>query len=90
MGLLKLTPAEVLSLQDNVPERGHDLTLRSGPLAASVLARCRALGQQRPLSHYEVVDLARQNLRVVTVTMFSAHVEERAIGAALARYGTVV
>ena len=90
MGMLKLTPAEVYCLQNNVQERGFDVTLMTGAIATSVLAMCRARGQERPFCLYEVIEMDKQNLRVVTVTMFSPRVPEQSIAAFLGRYGSVV
>ena len=89
MGMMKLTPAEVFCLQDNVPARGFDVTMTTGAIAASVLALCRSRARERPLCFYEAIDMARQNMRWVTVTMFGPHVPEPAIAAHLGRFGAV-
>ena len=55
------------------------MTLMTGAIATSVLAMCRARGQERPFCLYEVIEMDKQNLRVVTVTMFGPRVPEQSV-----------
>ena len=87
MAMLKLTPAEVLCLQDNVQERGFDLQLKTAAMEAAVLAMVRAQRAVAPLVMYEVLDMDQQNFRVVTVQVFDGNKSNQDMAAFLASYG---
>ena len=90
MALLSLTPVEVKCLIDNAQERGFDVTLKTAAIAASVLALIREKRNSVPLRSYEVLDLDRQNFRVVTVQTFDGNTEDWDVAGFLGRYGAVV
>ncbi|XP_052354842.1 zinc finger CCHC domain-containing protein 3-like [Oncorhynchus keta] len=85
MGHLKLKVRDVLCLQGNPMEKGFDVTLyleeKHNEIMKTVTER-----KEGPLCHYTVTSLARNNFRVVTITMYKPHVKDEEVRAFLGRY----
>uniref|UniRef100_A0A4W5KCU1 CCHC-type domain-containing protein n=1 Tax=Hucho hucho TaxID=62062 RepID=A0A4W5KCU1_9TELE len=86
MGILKLEVKDVLCLQGNPMEEGYDVTLHKEEKHEEVMKKAREVGMARPMCHYEVTSLAKNNFRVVTVNMYNPHVTDEEVRAFLGRY----
>ncbi|XP_052360915.1 zinc finger CCHC domain-containing protein 3-like [Oncorhynchus keta] len=86
MGYLKLQVKEVLCLQGNPLEKAFDVTLYTEERHDGIMKKVREEKEEGPLCHYAVTSLARNNFRVVTVTMYNPHVKDEEVRAFLGRY----
>uniref|UniRef100_A0AAZ3QKS2 CCHC-type domain-containing protein n=1 Tax=Oncorhynchus tshawytscha TaxID=74940 RepID=A0AAZ3QKS2_ONCTS len=85
MGHLKLKVKDVLCLQGNPMEKGFDVTLYLEEKHNEIMKTVTE-GKEGPLCHYTVTSLARNNFRVVTITMYNPHVKDEEVRAFLGRY----
>ncbi|XP_045544673.1 zinc finger CCHC domain-containing protein 3 [Salmo salar] len=86
MGYLNLQVKDVLCLQGNPMEKAYDVTFHVEEKHDDIMKKVREGKGARPLCHYEVTSLARNNFRVVTVTMYNPHVKDEEVRAFLGRY----
>ncbi|XP_064825408.1 zinc finger CCHC domain-containing protein 3-like [Oncorhynchus masou masou] len=86
MGHLKLKVKDVLCLQGNPVEKGFDVTVHLEEQHDEIMKMVREGKEEGPLCHYTVTSLARNNFRVVTVTMYNPHVKDEEVRAFLGRY----
>nr|XP_029499675.1 zinc finger CCHC domain-containing protein 3-like [Oncorhynchus nerka] len=86
MGHLKLKVKDVLCLQGNPMEKGFDVTLYLEEKHNEIMKTVTEGKEEGPLCHYTVTSLARNNFRVVTVTMYNPHVKDEEVRAFLGRY----
>uniref|UniRef100_A0AAZ3SPA5 Uncharacterized protein n=1 Tax=Oncorhynchus tshawytscha TaxID=74940 RepID=A0AAZ3SPA5_ONCTS len=86
MGVLKLTVKDVLCLQGNQMEGAFDVTLYNEEKHEEIMKKVKEVGGEKPLVHYTVTSLAKNNFRVVTVNMYNPHVKEEDVRAFLGRY----
>ena len=86
MGVMKLEVRDVLCLQGNPMEVAYDVTFHKEDKHDEIMKKARELGATRPLCHYEVSSLAKNNFRVITVNMYNPHVTDEEVKAFLGRY----
>uniref|UniRef100_A0A8C7IVB1 CCHC-type domain-containing protein n=1 Tax=Oncorhynchus kisutch TaxID=8019 RepID=A0A8C7IVB1_ONCKI len=86
MGHLKLKVKDVLCLQGNPMEKGFDVTLYLEEKHNEIMKTVTEGKEEGPLCHYTVTSLARNNFRVVTVTIYNPHVKDEEVRAFLGRY----
>uniref|UniRef100_A0A8C7HUP0 CCHC-type domain-containing protein n=1 Tax=Oncorhynchus kisutch TaxID=8019 RepID=A0A8C7HUP0_ONCKI len=86
MGILKLTVKDVFCFQGNSLEGAYDVALYTEEKHDDILRRARAVGGERPMSHYEITSLAKNNFRVVTVNIYNPYVKDEEVRAFLGRY----
>uniref|UniRef100_A0A8C7MVC7 CCHC-type domain-containing protein n=1 Tax=Oncorhynchus kisutch TaxID=8019 RepID=A0A8C7MVC7_ONCKI len=86
MGILKLTVKDVFCFQGNSMEGAYDVALYTEEKHDDILRRARAVGGERPMSHYEITSLAKNNFRVVTVNICNPYVKDEEVRAFLGRY----
>uniref|UniRef100_A0A8C7KNP7 CCHC-type domain-containing protein n=1 Tax=Oncorhynchus kisutch TaxID=8019 RepID=A0A8C7KNP7_ONCKI len=85
MGFLGLKVKDVMCLQGNPNEKAFDVTFQSEE-GHGVMKRAKEGRKEGPLCHFTVTSLARNNFRVVTVTMYNPHVKDEEVRAFLGRY----
>uniref|UniRef100_A0A4W5L7H3 CCHC-type domain-containing protein n=1 Tax=Hucho hucho TaxID=62062 RepID=A0A4W5L7H3_9TELE len=86
MGCLKIEVKDVLCLQGNPMESAYDVTFHKEEKHLEIMKKVKAMEGTRPLCHYQVTSLARNNFRVVTVNMYNPHVKDEEVRAFLGRY----
>uniref|UniRef100_A0A8C7IWX9 CCHC-type domain-containing protein n=1 Tax=Oncorhynchus kisutch TaxID=8019 RepID=A0A8C7IWX9_ONCKI len=86
MGILKLMVKDVFCFQGNSLEGAYDVALYTEEKHDDILRRARAVGGERPMSHYEITSLAKNNFRVVTVNIYNPYVKDEEVRAFLGRY----
>ena len=86
MGCLGLKVKDVMCLQGNPNENAYDVTLYTEEKHDGILKMAKEGKGEGPLCHYTVTSLARNNFRVVTVTMYNPHVKDEEGRAFLGRY----
>uniref|UniRef100_A0A8C7NNL8 CCHC-type domain-containing protein n=1 Tax=Oncorhynchus mykiss TaxID=8022 RepID=A0A8C7NNL8_ONCMY len=86
MGCLRIEVKEVLCLQGNPNEKAFDVTFHKEEKHDEVMKMAKEAEKTGPLCHYAVTSLAKNNFRVVTVTMYNPHVKDEEVRAFLGRY----
>uniref|UniRef100_A0A8K9XL03 CCHC-type domain-containing protein n=1 Tax=Oncorhynchus mykiss TaxID=8022 RepID=A0A8K9XL03_ONCMY len=86
MGCLRIEVKEVLCLQGNPNEKAFDVTFHKEEKHDEVMKTAKDVEKTGPLCHYAVTSLAKNNFRVVTVTMYNPHVKDEEVRAFLGRY----
>ncbi|XP_031654964.1 gastrula zinc finger protein XlCGF17.1-like [Oncorhynchus kisutch] len=76
MGCLRIEVKEVLCFQGNPNEKAFDVTFHKEEKHDDVLKMAKEAEKTGPLCHYAVTSLAKNNFRVVTVTMYNPHVKD--------------
>uniref|UniRef100_A0A8C7NHZ5 CCHC-type domain-containing protein n=1 Tax=Oncorhynchus mykiss TaxID=8022 RepID=A0A8C7NHZ5_ONCMY len=86
MWILKLTGKDVFCLQGYPLEGTYDVALHSEEKHDEILKKVREVGGARPMCHYEVTSLAKNNFRIVTVNIYNPYVKDKEVRAFLGRY----
>ncbi|CAB1312771.1 unnamed protein product [Coregonus sp. 'balchen'] len=86
MGVLKLAVKDVMCLQANPLEGAYDVVLHTEGKHDEVMKKAREVEKARPMCHYEVTSLAKNNFRVITVNMYNPHVKDEEVRAFMGRY----
>nr|XP_046188006.1 uncharacterized protein LOC124016475 [Oncorhynchus gorbuscha] len=86
MWILKLTGKDVFCLQGYPLEGTYDVALHSKEKHDEILKKVREVGGARPMCHYEVTSLAKNNFRIVTVNISNPYVKDKEVRAFLGRY----
>ncbi|CAB1330917.1 unnamed protein product [Coregonus sp. 'balchen'] len=86
MGVLKLAVKDVMCLQANALEGAYDVVFHTEGKHDEVMKKAREVEKARPMCHYEVTSLAKNNFRVITVNMYNPHVKDEEVRAFMGRY----
>ena len=86
MGVLKLTIKDVFCLQGNSLDGTFDVAFYTESKHEEILKKVRGVSDTKPMCHYLVKSLARNNFRVVTVNMYNPYVKDEEVRAFLGRY----
>ncbi|CAB1332954.1 unnamed protein product [Coregonus sp. 'balchen'] len=76
MGVLKLAVKDVMCLQANPLEGAYDVVFHTEGKHDEVMKKAREVEKARPMCHYDVTSLAKNNFRVITVNMYNPHVKD--------------
>ncbi|CAB1345249.1 unnamed protein product [Coregonus sp. 'balchen'] len=76
MGVLKLAVKDVMCLQANPLEGAYDVVFHTEGKHDEVMKKAREVVKARPMCHYKVTSLAKNNFRVITVNMYNPHVKD--------------
>ena len=90
MKVLKLKAEEIFCLQENVADRGFEVTLHSSEKCREVFeesGRCKGEGL---LVHFVCTNLDNERYRLITVHMYNPHVSVETVCAFLERYGKIM
>ncbi|CAB1343287.1 unnamed protein product [Coregonus sp. 'balchen'] len=86
MGVLKLAVKDVMCLQAYPLEGAYDVVFHMEGKHDEVMKKAREVEKARPMCHYEVTSLAKNNFRVITVNMCNPHVKDEEVRAFMGRY----
>nr|XP_014038389.1 unnamed protein product [Salmo salar] len=86
MGVLQLRVEDVFCLHDNPLEGAFEVTLHTEEKHEETMQKVRRAEKEKPMCHYAVTNLARNNFRVVTINMYNPHVKEEDVRAFLGRF----
>ena len=90
MGALALKVEEIFCLQDNVADRGFELTLHSSKKCQEVTERFERHGGEELLKRWRCTNLDYTNYRLISVHMYNPHVSAETICTFMERYAQVV
>ncbi|CAB1334198.1 unnamed protein product [Coregonus sp. 'balchen'] len=75
-----------MCLQANPLEGAYDVVFHTEGKHDEVMKKARKVEKARPMCHYEVTSLAKNNFRVITVNMYNPHVKDEEVRVFMGRY----